>query len=120
MLALPLAQSSWHGPEAAAVLAIAATSMLAGQRWAIAVVVLAELLLLPTVWPRAFALSSETLPRLAAFGALFALVPGVLAMRRAAAAMVLVTGVRRTRRVCRRFQIALIAIGLIATLMPIL
>ena len=53
LLALPLAQSSWHGPEVSSVLAIAATAMFAGQRWAIAVIVIAELLLVPTVWPRA-------------------------------------------------------------------
>jgi hypothetical protein len=54
MLALPFAQSSWHGPEVAAVLAVAATALLAGQRWAVAVIVVAELMLMPTVWPRAF------------------------------------------------------------------
>ncbi|HSD88451.1 MAG TPA: hypothetical protein VLB44_13080, partial [Kofleriaceae bacterium] len=53
-LALPLAQSTWHGAEAAAVLAVSATAMLAGQRWAIGLVVLAELMLIPTLWPRAF------------------------------------------------------------------
>src|SRR4051812_15227217 len=54
MLQLPLAQSSWHGPEVASVLAVSATALLAGERWAIALVVIAELLLVPTVWPRAF------------------------------------------------------------------
>ena len=120
MLALPLAQSSWHGPEVAAVLAIAATSMLAGQRWAIAVIVIAELLLIPTVWPRAFLAEADTFTRVAAFGSLVTLVPGLLAMRRAAAALVLVTGWRRTRVTCRRFHAALIVIGLIATFLPIL
>src|SRR5262245_51981382 len=54
LLALPLAQSTWHGPEVAAVLAVSATALFAGQRWAIAVIVIADLFLLPTVWPRAF------------------------------------------------------------------
>src|ERR1044071_6129882 len=54
LLALPLAQNAWHGPEVAAILAIAATAQFAGHRWAIAILVLSELLLLPTVWPRAF------------------------------------------------------------------
>ncbi|MCX5746561.1 MAG: hypothetical protein NT062_29135, partial [Proteobacteria bacterium] len=54
VLALPFAQSSWHGAEAAAVLAVSATAMLAGQRWAIALVVLAEIMLVPSLWPRTF------------------------------------------------------------------
>lgn len=121
MLALPLAQSSWHGPEVSSVLAIAATAMLAGQRWAIAVIVIAELLLVPTVWPRAF-LGGEVdaFTRVAALGSLIALVPGVLAMRRGAAALVLVTGWRRTGAMCRRCHLAMIVLGFILTLLPIL
>jgi len=120
MLALPLAPSSWHGPEVAAVLAVSATALLAGQRWAIAVIVLAQLLLLPTVWPRAFLPGSDLVVRVAALGSLIAVVPGVIAMRRAAAALVLVTGRRRTRTTCRRFQAGLVLAGLIATLLPLL
>jgi hypothetical protein len=120
MLALPLAPGSWHGPEVAAVLAVAATALLAGQRWAIAVIVLAELLLLPTVWPRAFLPDSDLTVRLAALGSLIGAVPGVLAMRRAAAALVLVTGRRRTRAMCRRFHAGLVVAGLIATFLPLL
>jgi hypothetical protein len=116
MAALPLAPSSWHGPEVAAVLAVAATAMLAGQRWALAVVVLAELLLVPTVWPRAFLSAPDTFSRVAAVMALAALVPGVLAMRRAAAELVVVTGWRRTRLM----HAALVVIGLVATFLPVL
>jgi hypothetical protein len=120
MLALPLAQSSWHGPDAAAVLAVAATAMLAGQRWAIAAVVLAELLLAPTVASRAFAGGLALWPgRIAALGALFAIVPGLLALRRAAAALVIITGRRRTRVTCRRFHLALVAFGLLAVILPL-
>jgi len=120
MLALPFAQSSWHGPEVAAVLAVAATSMLAGQRWAIAVIVIAELLLIPTVWPRAFLANGDLVTRVAALGSLVAVVPGILRMRRAAAALVLVTGRPRTRGTCRAFHAALVVIGLVATFLPIL
>ena len=120
MLALPLAQSSWHGPEVAAVLAIAATALFAGQRWAIAVIVIAELMLLPTIGPRAFLPDGELVTRLAALGSLIAIVPGVLAMRRAAAALVLVTGQRRTQQTCRRFHLALVASAVIATFLPLL
>ena len=61
--------------------------MLAGQRWAVAIVVLAELLLLPTIWTRAFLPAQGLAIHLAALGAMIAIVPGVLAMRRAAAAL---------------------------------
>ncbi|MGN6110158.1 MAG: hypothetical protein ACTHU0_33945 [Kofleriaceae bacterium] len=119
MLALPLAQSSWHGPEVAAVLAVSATALFAGQRWAIALIVIAELMLLPTMWPRAFLPDGELVTRLAALGSMVALVPGVLAMRRAAAALVLVTGRRRTRDACRKVHVALVVTALIAVLLPL-
>jgi hypothetical protein len=121
MLALPFAQSSWHGPEVAAVLAVAATALLAGQRWAIAVIVIAELMLIPTVWPRTFLVDGGMLmARLAALATLIAIVPGVLSMKRAAAALVLVTGRPRTRQTCRRVHVGLVLTGLIATLLPLL
>ena len=120
MLALPLAQSSWHGPEVASVLAVSATALLAGQRWAIAVVAFAELLLAPPVASRAFLGGLELWPgRIAALGALIAIVPGLLASRRAAAALVIVTGRRRTRAVCRRFHLGLVAIGVLASMIPL-
>ena len=120
MLALPLAQSSWHGPEVASTLAVAAVAILAGQRWAVAVIVISELLLLPTIWPRAFLPGSDLVVRLAALGSLIAAVPGVIAVRRAAAALVLVTGRRRTRSTCRRFQAGLVLAGVIAAVLPLL
>ena len=101
-------------------LAVSATALLAGQRWAIALIVLAQLLLLPTVWPRAFLPGSDLVVRLAALGSLIAVVPGVVATRRAAAALVLVTGRRRTQRTCRRFQAGLVLAGLIAAVLPLL
>lgn len=101
LLALPLAQSAWHGSEVAAVLAIAATAQFAGHRWAIAVIVIAELFLLPTVWPRAF-LEGDLGSRLVALATLVAMVPSLLAMRRAAAVLVALTG-RWHPRVMRRW-----------------
>lgn len=120
LIALPLAQNSWHGPEVASVLAVSATAMLAGQRWAIALVVLTELLLVPTVVPHAFVVGDALTMRLVAFVSVAALVPGLLAMRRAAAAMVLVTGRPRTQLTCRRFHRGLVAGALLATLLPLL
>ncbi len=119
MVALPLSAGSWHGPEVAAVLAVAATALLAGQRWAIAVIVLAELLLLPTMWPRAFLANADLGVRIAALASLVAVVPGVLSMRRAAAALVLVTGRPRTQRTCRRFHVALAAVGVLGLVLPL-
>ena len=121
MLALPLSQSAWNGPEVASVLAVAATALLAGQRWAIAVVALAELMLAPTVAVHAFSGGLALWPgRICALVALLATVPGLLALRRAAAAMVLVTGMPRTRVMCRRFQAALVIVGVIALVIGLL
>jgi hypothetical protein len=118
MLALPLAQSTWHGPEVAAVLAVSATALFAGQRWAIALIVIAELFLLPTVWPRAF-LEGDLGARCVALVTLAAIVPGVLAMRRAAAVLVVLSGQRRTRQMCRRVHFALVAICVVAAALPL-
>jgi len=120
LLALPLAQSSWHGPEVASVLAIAATAMFAGQRWAIAVIVIAELMLLPTVWPRAFLGGADPATRIAALGSLLAIIPGVLATKRGAAALVLISGWRRTSRTCRRAHAALMVLGAIVAMLPMI
>ena len=119
MLALPLAQSSWHGPEVSAVLAVSATAMLAGQRWAVALVVLAELLLAPSVAARALLGGVDLWPgRVAALGATMMIVPGMLSLRRAAAALVLVTGRRRTQATCRRFHTLLVVVGMFAVIAP--
>ncbi len=120
MLALPLAPSSWHGPEAASVLAVSATALFAGQRWAIALVVMAELLLIPSVLPRAFTTDSALATELMALGSLIAIVPGVLSLRRAAAALVVVTGRPRTQATCRRFHTLLVLTGIVTCALPLL
>ncbi|MDB4961785.1 MAG: hypothetical protein JWP01_1784 [Myxococcales bacterium] len=120
MLALPLAQNSWHGPEVAAVLAVSATAMFANQRWAIALVVIAELMLLPTLAPRMMLAPSNLTAAVAGLVAIGALVPGLLAMKRAAAAMVLITGWQRTQSSCRRAHAGLIAAGALAAVLPFL
>ncbi|HET9623747.1 MAG TPA: hypothetical protein VFP84_20385 [Kofleriaceae bacterium] len=119
MLALPLAQSTWHGPEVAAVLAVSAVALFAGQRWAIALIVIGELFLLPTVWPRAF-FAGDLTTRLVALATLAAIVPGVLAMRRAATVLVVMSGRRRTQLACRRVHVALVAVCVLAVAAPLL
>jgi len=119
LLALPLAQSTWHGPEVAAVLAVAATALFAGQRWAIAVIVIGDLFLLPTVWPRAF-LEGDLVSRTLALVTLAAIAPGLVEMRRAAAVLVVMTGQRRTQQMCRRVHAGLIALSVLAVLVPLL
>jgi hypothetical protein len=119
LLALPLAQSTWHGPEVAAVLVVSATALFAGQRWAIALIVIADLFLLPTVWPRAF-LEGDAVSRIMAMVTLVSIVPGLIAMRRAAAVIVVMTGQHRTQRTCRRVHLGLIAVSVIAVLVPLL
>jgi hypothetical protein len=118
-LALPLAPSAWHGPEVAAILAVAAIALLAGQRWGVAVIVLAELCLLPTVWPRAV-LGAGGSPRLIAAATLVAIVPGMVAMPRAAVALATMAGHGGTERICRGTQLGLLAIGVFAVLAPLL
>ena len=121
MLALPLAQSSWHGSEVASVLAVSATAMLAGQRWAIALVAVAELLLAPTLAMHAISGTLALWPtRICALVALLLAVPGLLAHRRASAALVLLAGLPRTSRTCRHIGLALLACGVIAALSPLL
>jgi len=118
-LALPLAQSAWHGPEVAAVLAVAAVSLLAGQRWAVAVIVLADLSLLPTVWPRAV-LGSDGVPRLIALATLVAIIPGVCAVPQAATVLAAMLGRTGTERACRYAHLGLLVLGVFAVLAPLL
>jgi hypothetical protein len=119
MFALPLAPSSWHGPEVASVLAVAATALLAGERWAVAVIVIAELFLIPTAWPRTFLGDGDVVVRVSSLLSMIAMVPGVLALRRAAAALVIVSGRRRTRRACRQYHALLVATGIAGIVLPL-
>jgi hypothetical protein len=98
---------------------VSATALFAGHRWAIAVIVIADLFLLPTVWPRTF-VEGDLASRFVALMTLAAIVPGVLAMRRAAAVLVLLTGQRRTQEMCRRVHTGLVAVGVLAVIIPLL
>lgn len=119
MLALPFAPNSWNGPEVASVLAVSATAMLAGQRWAVALVVIAELLLVPTVVPRALVGGPISIAAVH-FLSIAMLVPGLLATRRAAAALVLLSGWERTQLKVRRLHFALVFALTLVGLIPFL
>jgi hypothetical protein len=86
----------------------------------VAVIVVAELMLMPTVWPRAFLGDGLLVARLAALATVIAVVPGVLSMKRAAAALVVITNQRRTQTIVRRVHIGLVLTGLVAVLLPLL
>ena len=114
-------KSSWSGPEVASTLAVAATCLLAGQRWAIALIAFAELLLAPTLAVAAFHGGLALWPgRICALVALLAIVPGLLRLRRAAAVLVLLTGVERTNRTCRRVLAGIVAIAAMSLAVPFL
>ena len=104
LAALPLAAEG-NSPEAASALAVAAVALLAGHRWAISLVVLGELLLAPPLAMRAIQGYAGGPPidvaTIAATIAVMFCVPGVLAIRRAAASAILVAGVKRTTINCR-------------------
>lgn len=114
-LAMPLVAS----PEAASVLAVASIALLAGQRWAVGLVIAAELVLLAALIPFALA---QTSPLLAttAWASAAAAVPSLAATRRGAAALVLLSGVRRTRATCRAIHVGLIALAILAGCAPML
>ena len=118
LLALPLAPAS-HSPEVASVLAVSAIALLAGHRWAIGLVVIAELLLLPGLWPRLFIQPPDIPARIAIAAACLSVVPGVLALRRASVALVVITGVRRTQRSCRVMSGVLALCFVIGGVLPI-
>lgn len=118
-LALPLAQSAWHGPEVAAILAVASVARLAGQRWAVGVIVLADLSLLPTVLLRAVH-GPGGLPRLIAIATIAMLVPGLLALRRAVTVLPVILGQTGTEQMYRRAQIGLLAVIVFAVIAPLL
>lgn len=63
--AMPLPQHA-HSPEIAAVLAIGAVAALAGYRWGLGIVVLAEVFLVAAVWPLAFLAKPPSIPALVA------------------------------------------------------
>ncbi len=109
--AMPLAAS----PEAAAVLAVASMALLAGQRWAVGVVMVAQLTLIAALLPFVLATPPPSqLATAAAWLSVAAAFPCLAATRRGAAALALLTGLRRTRATCRFIHASLIALAVLA------
>jgi len=98
LAALPLPTHA-HSPELAATLAIGAIALLAGHRWGLAVLVIAEIFLIGAVWPLAIlARPPSVMAQIAVAVSVAGAVPGVRALGRAAAELVELVGARRTRR----------------------
>jgi hypothetical protein len=114
-LALPIGSAS---PEAASVLAVAAMALLAGQRWALGVVIVAELALIAALWPAA--LGPAGWSSAAAWVGLAAALPGIIAMKRGAAALALLAVERRTRATCRVIHGLLLMLAMLCGCSPLL
>ena len=115
--AMPLAAF----PEAAAILAVASMALLAGQRWAIGVVMIAELALLAALLPFIVSHPPPTpMSTAAAWLSVVAAFPCLAATRRGAAALALLSGVRRTRATCRVIHVAALVFTVLAGCAPLL
>jgi hypothetical protein len=71
-------------PEIASILAISAVALLAGQRWALPVVVLADVALIGALWPRAVAIPPDQLAQVGVLLGIAGTLPGLIALGRAA------------------------------------
>ncbi|MBP9088010.1 MAG: hypothetical protein KBG15_17955 [Kofleriaceae bacterium] len=114
--AMPLARTM-HGPEAAATLAVAAMALMAGQRWALGLVAVAQLLLLAALTSLLSA-TIDTVSLVFILASLGLLLPGLWSMRRAAATLVVLIQRRRTRVSCRRMYALLRISAAAAVVLP--
>lgn len=98
LAALPL-QSHAHSPEIAAVLAIGALASLAGFRWGVGIVVLAEIFLVAAVWPLAILARPPSVPaQIAVAIACLGAGPGLWRLRGGAADVIALVGIACERR----------------------
>lgn len=119
LAALPLPTHA-HSPELAATLAIGSIALLAGHRWGLAVMVVAEIFLIGALWPLAFLVQPPSLPAQIAVGVSVAgAIPGLLALGRAAAELVELVGARRTRRATRVTHAFLGIAAIVAWTLPL-
>ena len=112
---LPLAA---HGgsAEITSALAVACVAVLAGHGWALPMVVVADVLLLPDQLARIAASSGHGVEAAACGLAVLLMVPGLLAIRRAAAGIVAAMGLERRRSRVRIAQLAVIVSGAVGAL----
>lgn len=119
LAALPLPTHA-HSPELAATLAMGAIALLAGHRWGLVVIVLAEIFLIGAVWPLAFLAQPPSVPaQIAVLISVIGAVPGLRSLGRAAAEAVELVGARRTRRATRVAHGGLIALAGVAWVIPL-
>ncbi len=120
LAALPLPTHA-HSPELAATLAIGSIALLAGHRWGLAVMVLAEIFLIGAVWPLAFLAVPPSVPaQIAVAVSVAGALPGLLSLGRAAAEIVELIGARRTRRATRVTQTLLGIAAVLTWTLPLL
>ena len=120
LAAMPLPGHA-HSPELAATLAIGALALLAGHRWGLAVLVVAEIFLIGAVWPLAFlarppSVAAQVAVAISVIGA----VPGLLSLRRGAAELVDLVGLRRTRRATTLAKLSLALTSAVVWSLPLL
>lgn len=119
LAALPLPTNA-HSPELAATLAIGSIALLAGHRWGLAVMVVAEIFLIGAVWPLAvLARPPSVLAQIAVGVSVIGAVPGLRALGRAAAELVELIGARRTRRATRVAHAGLAMVAVVVWMLPL-
>jgi hypothetical protein len=115
-LPLPAHASS---PEAAAALAVGAIALATGHRWGLAIVVLAEVLLVAALWPAAFLHQPPSVPAQVAVAIAFAgALPGVLAIGRAAPSLLDLFGIRGSPQTHRLTHGAMVLAAVAVLLAP--
>jgi hypothetical protein len=118
LCALPLPPIG-SGPEIASTLAVCSVIALAGVRWAIALVVATEALLIATFWPFVIAGDGEHTLRLLGAVSGLATLPGLWSIGRAAPHMLELFGLERSPNAARAAQRVLAAGALVVIALPL-
>ena len=87
-------------PEIASIVAVVSIALLAGQRWALPLVVLSDLALVGALWPRAFAVPPDHLAEIGVLLGLAGALPGFIALGRASGPLAELLSLR-SRRLAR-------------------
>ena len=120
LAAMPLPGNA-HSPELAATLAMGELALLAGHRWGLAILIVAEIFLIGAVYPLAFlARPPSVAAQIAVAISVLGAVPGLLSLRRGAAEVLGLCGLRRTRRATTIAKLALAATSVIVWALPLL